>query len=115
MLFKFILQMLIMLSLGAIVYLMARALPRISETDTSAPAGPIVPHWFMTYIEKFDEWLLFVLEKILRKFRLLILKVDNVITQKLHRFKKETPKETALPDGILKEGNGADTPKTPTA
>lgn len=105
MLFKFILEFLIMLALGAIVYLMARALPRVSDTDTSAPEGPVVPHWFMAYVERFDEWLLLTFEKMLRKFRLLILKVDNVVTKKLNRFKKGTPKETPLGNGEKGEEN----------
>lgn len=110
MLFKFILQMLIMFALGAIVYLMARAMPRVSETDTTTPTGPVVPHWLMIYVEKLDELLLSIFEKILRKFRLFIMKFDNIISKKLNKFKKEPIREIPLTNGEKKEDAGGNTP-----
>lgn len=91
---RFIIQTLIMLSLAAILYLMAKALPRVSDEPENGPANQSRA---MLYVEKLDELLKVFLEKILRQFRVWILKLDNFIGQKLNRFKKEIPKETKLP------------------
>ncbi len=102
--------MLIMFALGAIVYLMARALPRVSETDTTTPVETVVPHWLTIYVEKLDELLLSIAEKILRKFRVIILKFDNTISKKINRFRKDVAKEVSLTNGEKKEVNGTDVP-----
>jgi hypothetical protein len=92
---KFVLNTLIMLSLGAILYLMARAMPRVHDGDTSGI--PLKSHWLNTYLEKFDERLKRLLEKFIHQLRVWILKLDNYFSQKLKSFKKEPPKEPKLP------------------
>lgn len=90
----FIIEMIIMVSLAAIIYLMAKALPRISD---EAENGPASQSRVMFYVEKLDGVLKAFSEKFLRQARVWILKVDNFVTQKLNQFKKEAPKETKLP------------------
>jgi hypothetical protein len=83
-----------MLCLSVILYLMAKAIPRISDEPDNGPANR---SHLMIYIEMLDEILKAFLEKVLRQFRVWLLKLDNFIGQKLNRFKKEVPKETKLP------------------
>jgi hypothetical protein len=102
---RFIAQTLIMLCLSVILYLMAKALPRISDEPDNGPANR---SRIMVYIEKLDEILKALLEKTLRQFRVWLLRLDNFIGQKLNRFKKETPKETKLPAVEEKKENTED-------
>ena len=96
MMVKFILQIIIMLSLGVVLYLISRALPRINDEEVKKTSSG-EPHWFMLYLEKTDVWLKAVSEKSLRRARVWILKLDNFVGQMLNRFKKEAPKETGFP------------------
>ena len=92
----FILQTLIMLALGVIIYLMAVALPRVSDEETNAPGKTSRT---MIYIEKADEFFQGFWEKTLRRIRVWLLRLDNFITKKLNRFKREAGKESKLPLG----------------
>ena len=111
---KYILHLIIAGSLGFILYIFARALPRISDTETPHE-GMLKTHWLMSYIEKLDEWFLGFLEKFLRRLRVLILKFDNNLMKKLHRFKRETPKENTFVEMPKKENGGeTNTPNSTT-
>ena|ERR1051325_3142953 len=92
----FILDMAIMLSLGYIVYLVARTLPRIEDTNDS---GNFVfkSHWITGYLERFDEWVAAYSEKFLRRTKVLTMRMDNSVSKRLHKFRKEAPKEAKLP------------------
>ena len=89
---KFILNNLIMFSLGAILYLVAKTLPKIKDDALNVLSAP-KPHWTTIYLEKFDEWFKVYLEKFLRRIRVWLLKLDNYVSQKLGGFKKESPKD----------------------
>ena len=91
---RFIVQTLIMVALAVILYLMAEALPRISDEPENSRAEKSRA---MFYVEKLDTLLKTFLEKTLRQLRVWILKFDNFISRKINRFKKEVPKETKLP------------------
>lgn len=84
--FEFISQIIMMLSLGVILYLVARSLPRITEDSSPSiqKAG-----WLTINLEKADKWLKSLLEKFLRYFNVQLLKISNGINRKLSRFKKE--------------------------
>ena len=78
-----------------VLFLFARALPRIDDTNTVAPRIPQVPHWIIGYIERCDEFLLSAFEKFLRRLRVMLLKVDNAVSEKLKQFTvTTTQKET---------------------
>jgi hypothetical protein len=103
---NYLLEVLMMVSLGLILYLFARALPRVNDADLEAKPTPGLPHWVHEYLEKIDEWILATIEKTIRRFRLWILKIDNTLSEKLKRFKRETVKETAFPTSETpKDGN----------
>lgn len=89
---KFILDIIVVISLGAILYLFARTLPRISEVADDTLASRIRTHRLSMYVEKVDEWLKVFFEKFLRRAKVWILKLDNTVSDRLNRFKKG-PKE----------------------
>lgn len=87
---KFVLNTLIMLSLGAILYLVAKTLPRIDDRSENKD-DTLKAHWLMSYLEKTDAWLKSQLEKILRRSKVWILKLDNYVSERLGKFKKDVP------------------------
>ena len=102
---RFIAQTLIMAALAVILYLMAKALPRISDEPENSWSEKSRA---MFYVEKTDVLFKAFLEKTLRQIRVWILKFDNFISQKINRFKKEAPKEAKLPgaEGESKDNQG---------
>ncbi|HEY4500130.1 MAG TPA: hypothetical protein VJH70_03390 [Candidatus Paceibacterota bacterium] len=107
--YNFVLQMIMMLSLGTVVYLAARALPRVGERVVpGSPAQYMDKLVKKIPIEKLDAFLNATLEKILRKSKIFILKVDNRVTFYLNKFKKNgNGKEAVKPD--LFENNNSET------
>lgn len=86
--YDFILQVIVMLSLGTAVYLIARAIPRVSE----APAPAVKKNYFDELVkripfEKIDAFLNAAAAKILRRVKVFIMKVDNLITGYLNKIK----------------------------
>lgn len=95
---SFILDMVIMLSLGAVLYLVARTLPRVNDVEFEE--SEVRPHWVTVYLEKIDEKFQAVYEKFLRRFRVWIMKLDNSVSEKLGKFKKESDKNSGLNFGL---------------
>lgn len=93
----FILQLLIVFSLGVALYLIARALPRVSDQDVSGDHSGKTYHWFMDRFEVLDERLLSFLEKLIRRIRVIIFHADNTLMRKLSRFKRDNGRETGFP------------------
>jgi hypothetical protein len=85
--YNFILQTVLMLSLGTIIYLMARAIPRVGD-EVSEPTTKI-DRWLNSLrLEKFDVLLGNFLEKALRKAKLILMKLDNVTSNYLDKIKQ---------------------------
>ena len=87
----FILQIVLMLSLGTMIYLIARAVPRVSDEV----AGSIIKKqtkfdylFSFLWIEKIDPLLHNFLEKFLRKMKLVLMKLDNIASNYLNKVKK---------------------------
>ena len=78
-----------MFSLSAVFYLIVRALPRIEET---APvSNSFLDRWAHSHIpEKIDEKFNSFLLKFLRRFKITILRVDNMISSHLHKINATT-------------------------
>lgn len=105
----FIFQTAMVVGAGAVVYLLARTLPRIGNVEVGPGEEGAVPHWLMERVEKIDEELTFLFEKLIRRVRLALSKLDNVLGDRLKRFKRELPKEPGLSAGENqkpREGNG---------
>lgn len=104
--FTFLLQITMVVCLGFIVYLFGRVVPRISDTDVVKAREQSLFHWLVGYLEQVDEWLLGLFEKFLRRFHVVILKVDNVVTKKLGRFRRDADKQTGFAVEPKKEEDG---------
>ena len=89
--YDFLLQTSFFLSIGAILYLMARAVPRVSDAkpETHAP-GVFDKLLSKLPLGALDERLEVFFEKSLRRVKVLILKLDNLINRYLGRFKKNS-------------------------
>lgn len=88
--YNFILQIAIMVSLGVVIYLMARVVPRMGD-EISKPAVKF-DHWVDSIkLEKIDVFLSTFLEKFLRKIKLFLMKLDNVTNGYLDKIKKAKP------------------------
>ena len=74
-----ILELTVMVSLAIIVYLMAAAVPRIEEKEeeggkTQRTALPL---------DKLDNFLIKLKDKLLRRTKILLMKIDNFISRQL--------------------------------
>ncbi|MFA5052609.1 MAG: hypothetical protein WC565_00930 [Parcubacteria group bacterium] len=101
MLYSFILETIIFLALGAIVFILARALPRIEDEvavrkprkERLARLAKKIP------LDKIDDSLNLIMHKALRKTKIIILKADNFVTDKLKNVKGDSNKKngTGIP------------------
>lgn len=88
--FTFILDIVIVACLGFILYLFARTLPRIDDTTNLPIEARMQQHGFSLFLERLDEWLKAFFEKFLRRMKVWVLKVDNWVSVRLNRSKKES-------------------------
>ena len=85
----FIFTSILMLSLSAVLYLMVRALPRITEEPNAEQWG-LLDRWAHSHIpEKVDAALNGFFLKFLRKLKILVLKMDNGLSSHLEKVKPE--------------------------
>ncbi|MBI4993823.1 hypothetical protein HZC33_02630 [Candidatus Wolfebacteria bacterium] len=88
--YNFILQIVIMLSLGIMVYLIGRGTPRVKNAEISlsddihARLDKLIAK---IPFEKMDIFLSVNLEKFLRKVKLSLIKWDNLLTKHLEKLK----------------------------
>lgn len=86
--YNFILQTILMASLAVIIYLFARAMPRASESSDQKQGGDYIEELLSRLpLEKADAFVSMAMEKILRKFKVIILKMDNILTRHLKNLK----------------------------
>jgi|SRR3989338_2019892 len=96
--YNFILQTIVMVSLGTLIYLAARSLPRVSETDLKPDSLSDVLDRTIKKLpfEKADAAASYYLEVLLRRFKVAVLKLDNLLTRHLQNLKP--PAETSKPN-----------------
>lgn len=86
---QFILTNILMLSLGVILYVVVRTLPRVDETAVSEKKGAW-ERWLASGMpERIDRALNGFLFKLLKRVRVLLLKADNAVSGQLKKVKKE--------------------------
>ena len=73
-------------SAGMLLFIVARALPRVSEESARRPAGA---SRLMSYLEKADAFVKRISERFLRKARVILMKLENVVGTKLTAYKKD--------------------------
>jgi hypothetical protein len=97
---EFILTIVLMFSVGIIIYLIASVLPRIEEEEESVIRIKFLDRLAHSEIPgKIDEFLNKFIEKILRKLKIIILKLDNYINMVLDKIRigsKTTPEKSVL-------------------
>lgn len=88
---QFIAQIVLTLSFGVVVFLFARALPRVAEGEAQAPTDILekkLEHWIARLpLHRIDHGLNMFLEKMLRRLRIVTLKIDNIVHRLLFRVK----------------------------
>lgn len=91
---NFILQIIVFSSLGLVIYMIARAVPRVPE-ELPMPRRSNWVDRLMSKIpmSKIDDRLNAFFAKFLRKFRVVVMKMDNFINDRLGKLNKKT-KET---------------------
>ena len=103
--YNFILQFLIMTSLAIIVYLVARATPRIDENIVFSKSKNSffdnIVHKLP--LEKIDLMSSNLLEKLLRRVKIIILKIDNILTKKLGNFKSASSSQEDLRPNLFEK------------
>lgn len=87
--YDFLLQLFFISSLAVIVYLMARALPRVANGETPRAFYDQLERWLEKLpVHKLDEKLNNYFFKFLKKTRVIVMKMDNRIVHSLNRIKK---------------------------
>lgn len=94
---EFILQLVLVVSGGVLLYLVARTLPRLDETDPTPGPRHMLPEWMMHYLERADEELIALFERIVRALRVSLMKFDNTLGEKMRRLRR---------NGVNGNGNG---------
>lgn len=95
--FQFILTNIFMISLGTVLYLVSRSLPRLGEEEVPQKQGVLERLVTSEIPEKVDALLGTYSGKFVRKLKIYLLRLDNYLTEKLKRGNTE--------------GNGKGTPK----
>lgn len=87
--YDLILQLAVFLSLGAMIYLISRALPRINdvEVEIKTPLARFDSFLAKLPLEKLDAVFGSFLEKALRRIRVGVLRLDNWLNSKLNQVK----------------------------
>ena len=96
--------------MAAIIYLVARTIPRIDENVVSGQSNKSFLENFFSKLplEKFDLMFDNLLEKILRKFKIVVMKMDNALTRRLSNFKSGVFSEKdSRPNIFSSEGGSA--------
>jgi hypothetical protein len=79
--------------LSAILLIGLRTLPRVSNEVFEGSHSRVKTHELMLILEKVDEVFKVFFEKFLRRLKVFILKLDNVVTRKINKYKNERLRE----------------------
>ncbi len=95
--YDFLLQTIFFTSIGLIIYLMARAVPRVTEVgDTAHAPGRFDRFLSRLPLHTIDERINIFFEKFLRRMKVVIMKSDNLVNKYLGKLKKHN--KTQLPE-----------------
>ncbi len=80
--YSFVVNLVLIIAFGVMVYLLASALPRVKANEESG----LVRQRFIksAYLEKIDEAVKRSYDKLLRRLKVAILKADNIVSRKLN-------------------------------
>lgn len=89
--YDFVIHIVLVVSLGAMIYLLARALPRVSDEHGVLPPGFFDRLVDRLPLDRIDIALSAMLERTLRKIKILILKMDNVVNSYIEQVRRHSP------------------------
>ncbi len=83
---EFIFSLILMLCLGAVLYIMVRALPRLEEAPEGEGTKSVFARWAHSeFPEKIDAAFNSFVLKFLRRAKVFVLKIDNSIAKSLRK------------------------------
>lgn len=94
--FAFIFEIIIFVCLAILMVIALRALPRVSNEVFTESRSRVQVHELMIALERVDDVLKILFEKFLRRLKVLIMKLDNIVTKKISKFKNERTKEKVI-------------------
>ncbi len=101
--FQFILTNILLLSVGTILYVTVRTLPRIEDEGSIEKKG-ILERWIASEVpEKIDTALNGFVFKLLRRLKIVLLKADNSVSAHLKKIKHESITNEKTPSIDFKE------------
>lgn len=86
----YIFEIVIVSSLGVIIYVLGRALPRVSSEAEAPPSKfslKIKAFFASLPLHKFDALVSSLTEKFLRRFRVVVLKLENMVSAGIHKIR----------------------------
>ena len=87
--YDFILRIALVISLSAMIYLLARVVARVKDEDFTHSEEDFIDKWLAQIpVAKIDNWLHLTAAKFLRRLRVIVLKFDNLLHGYLMRIKK---------------------------
>ena len=104
--YDLILQTAIVISVAAMIYLLARAVPRAQDDDQLAADQQ---HFYFEELiakiplTKMDAWFSFLLAKFLRRLHIITLKFDNLLHRSLVAVRHHHQKDTAAKNSFIEE------------
>jgi hypothetical protein len=101
--YDFIVHIVLVSSLAAMIYLLARALPRVSDDEGVLGAGFFDRLVDRLPLQRIDLAMSTFFEKALRKAKILVLKLDNVLNEYIEQIRKHSPAVKASSQVNLKE------------
>ena len=86
--FEYVLTIILMASLGTVLYLVARSLPRVNGERGEEDKRGLVERWVASEIpEKADEILNSFLFKLFKRLKLVLLKIDNILGKRIEKVR----------------------------
>jgi len=101
--YDFIIHIALVVSLGVIIYLLARALPRVTDEHGTLPPGLFDRLVDRLPLQRIDIAISAFLERLLRKGKVLVSKMDNSINSYIERVRKHSPAVRMAREPDLKE------------
>ncbi len=83
---QFVLTNFLFISIGGIIYIIIKTLPKIEDNESQEKIGVLDKFIISDLPHQIDKSFNFYLGKILRKTKVLVLKLDNYLGEKLKNF-----------------------------
>ena len=114
--YDFVIQMSAVVGLAIVVYMLARALPRLSENGMSSPQNNFDRFIARLPLARIDEALHLFFERVLRKCKIIIMKFDFLVSGYQNRMKqyaaaKESKADLKEKMEVMTNGNNIDIQK----